>query len=98
MDKLVIAEKPKVADRIAHSLSKDAEKKRSKRVNYYVLNKDGEKIVVSPAVGHLYTLKNKEAIKDYPYFDIDWVPTPKANSKMKYVYNYITKYPFFSNF
>lgn len=91
MDKLVIAEKPKVADRIAHSLSKDAEKKRSKRVNYYVLNKDGEKIVVSPAVGHLYTLKNKEAIKDYPYFDIDWVPTPKANSKMKYVYNYINK-------
>ena len=91
MDKLVIAEKPKVADRIAHSLSGNAEKKRSKRVNYYNLTKDGEEIVVSPAVGHLYTLKNKDAIKDYPYFDIDWVPTPKVNSKMKYVYNYINK-------
>ncbi len=91
MDKLVIAEKPKVAKRIAHSLSNDVEKKRSKKVNYYIVQKDGEEIVVSPAVGHLYTLKNKDAINDYPYFDIDWVPTPKANSEMKYVYNYINK-------
>lgn len=55
---LIITEKPQAAQKIASSLGKSV-KKVLDRVSYYEIDRDGEKIVVVCAVGHLFTLKQK---------------------------------------
>lgn len=73
---LVVAEKPKVALKIASALGKPEKKKRN-NAPYYVV-KD---IVVAPAVGHLYKLKNAVPFSDYPLFEVKWVPIDVAYAK-----------------
>ncbi len=73
---LIITEKPDAASRIASAL--DAEGKAEKTVEngvpYYVA-KRSEKIVVVPALGHLYTVASvKKRKREYPVFDFQWVP------------------------
>lgn len=81
---LIVAEKPKVAFKIAASLGKPEKKKRND-VPYYLV-KD---IVVAPAVGHLYKLKNAVPFSDYPLFDVKWVPNPET-----YIKSYIKNLEF----
>ena len=77
--KLVICEKPKVAEKIAYALSHGkAQKKALEGVPYYELERDGQKIVVVSAVGHLYTLRQSEGASEYPVFNIEWAPTYEA--------------------
>ncbi|WP_423792776.1 DNA topoisomerase I [Methanocaldococcus indicus] len=85
---LIIAEKPSVAKKIANALGK-AKKKIMNNVPYYEVERDGKKICVASAVGHLFTLieKNKEFGK-YPVFDIKWAPAYIEKGK-EYVKNYI---------
>lgn len=73
---LVVAEKPKVALKIASSLGK-AEKKKRNNAPYYVV----EDVIVAPAVGHLYKLKNAVPFSDYPLFDVEWTSTEAAYAK-----------------
>jgi DNA topoisomerase-1 len=70
--KLIIAEKPKVAQKIAEAIAdKSVQRKKGKGQAYYFeVEKNGEKIVVSPAVGHLYTLEEKSKTNSYPAFDM----------------------------
>jgi len=91
MTDLIICEKPNVAKKIADALGRP-KKKSSNGVPYYELERNGKKILVASAVGHLYTLeeKGKENRKfgEYPVFDIDWVPASVEENK-KYVQKYI---------
>ncbi|AEF96326.1 DNA topoisomerase I [Methanotorris igneus] len=86
---LIICEKPSVAKKIAEALGKP-KKKSIYGVPYYELERNGKKILVASAVGHLFTLVEKKEGKfgEYPVFDIDWVPASIEEGK-KYVENYI---------
>lgn len=70
---LVITEKPQAALKIANSLGK-AVRKDVKGVPYYEVDRNGEKIVVACAVGHLFTLRQDNPGPKLPVFDISWVP------------------------
>ena len=70
---LVITEKPQAALKIANALGK-AVQKTNKKVPYYEVERNGEKIVVGCAVGHLFTLTQNNAGTTVPNFDISWMP------------------------
>ena len=70
---LVITEKPQAASKISSALGK-AVKKSVGNVSYYEVERDGNKIVVACAVGHLFTLKQKNSGSGIPVFDLQWVP------------------------
>lgn len=68
---LIITEKPQAAGKIATALGK-ATKSVNQKVSYYEVDRNGKKIVIVSAVGHLFTLSSKE--KGTPVFNIGWVP------------------------
>lgn len=70
---LIITEKPQAANKIANALGKAVQKNINK-VPYYELLRDGKKIVVACAVGHLFTLKQNTPGQNIPNFNISWVP------------------------
>ena len=77
---LVITEKPQAALKIANALGKAVQKNINK-VPYYEVDRNGEKIVVACAVGHLFTLKQNISGSSVPIFDISWVPNYLARKK-----------------
>lgn len=89
MTKLIIAEKPAAANRIAYALS-DNKIAPSKKYNvpYYELTHKGEPIIVSCAVGHLYTLSQKEKKQGYPVLDPVWKASWEVNSSSAYTKKY----------
>ncbi|XRP97461.1 DNA topoisomerase I [Methanocaldococcus sp. 16A] len=89
MGTLIICEKPSVAKKIANALGK-AKKKSIDGVPYYELERDGKKIIVASAVGHLFTLVEKEnkEFGTYPVFDVKWAPASVEKGK-EYVNKYI---------
>jgi len=73
---LIVAEKPKVANTIANALGGSSVKRKMHgNIAYYECEVDGHKVVVAPAVGHLFNLAEKKRTKDYPVFDIEWKPS-----------------------
>ncbi len=70
---LVITEKPQAALKIANALGKAVQKNFNK-VPYYEVDRDNKKIIVACAVGHLFTLKQKNSGYQIPNFDISWIP------------------------
>jgi len=74
MTTLIIAEKPSAALRIATALADEKPTKKTfKKVAYYELTHKNEKITVACAVGHLYTIAEKEKKGwRYPVFEVDW--------------------------
>jgi DNA topoisomerase-1 len=79
---LIICEKPTAATKIASALAlRRPIKKELNGVAYYEFERDGKKFLVVPALGHLFTLKNKNPIRDYPVFDIDWAPIYEVNKR-----------------
>lgn len=78
---MIISEKPSAASKIAGALSENgAVENELNGVPYYEFSLNGDELVVVPALGHLFTLKNKETIDDYPMYDIEWVPKYEANN------------------
>ncbi|MFH1105751.1 MAG: DNA topoisomerase I, partial [Candidatus Aenigmatarchaeota archaeon] len=73
---LIIAEKPQSAKRIAQSLAdgKVQDNKTVDGVPFYAITRDGKSIMVAPAVGHLFGLKQSSKGWNYPVFDIHWEP------------------------
>ncbi len=57
---LIVAEKPKVAYTIAKALHSSPKRITEGKVSYYEFELNGERIVVAPAVGHLFTLAEKK--------------------------------------
>ena len=72
---LIICEKPSAAKKMAESLADTTPKKQTylKKIPYYELKHKKKDIVVACAVGHLYTVaeKDKKGWK-YPVFDMEW--------------------------
>ncbi|ABR55619.1 DNA topoisomerase I [Methanococcus aeolicus Nankai-3] len=98
MTDLIICEKPNVSKKIADALGKP-KKKSNDGVPYYEIERNGKKIIVASAVGHLYTLEEKKSDEKgknkgrnsfgrYPIFDIRWVPASTIKGK-EYVQKYI---------
>jgi DNA topoisomerase-1 len=80
---LVITEKPNAANRIADAIDINGKAKKivTSGVPSYQAYNNG-KVVVVPALGHLYTIKGRQKIKrDYPVFDYQWVPKYQADRK-----------------
>ena len=76
---LVITEKPQAANKIAFALG-IARKYSENNVPFYEVKKNGEKIIVASAVGHLFNLTYEKGQKGYPIFKTTWVPS-YSNSK-----------------
>ncbi len=70
---LIITEKPQAALKIASALGNSVQKNFNK-VPYYEVERNKKKIFVACAVGHLFTLKQKNGGYQIPVFDIGWVP------------------------
>lgn len=89
MTKLIIAEKPAAASRIAYALS-DNKIAPSKKYNvpYYELTHNGEPIIVSCAVGHLFSLAQKEKNQSYPVLDPIWKASWEVNPSAAYTKKY----------
>jgi DNA topoisomerase-1 len=77
---LVITEKPQAALKIANALGKAVQKNINK-VPYYEVDREGKKIIVACAVGHLFTLKQNVSGTNIPIFDISWIPNYLARKK-----------------
>jgi DNA topoisomerase-1 len=90
MDKLIIAEKPSVALRIALSLSESKPKTSAfNGVVYYEAYRKGEKLYIVAAAGHLFTLHQRQKSNELPIFDIEWVPSYKINKKAYFTKKYL---------
>lgn len=77
---LVITEKPQAATKIATALGTSTQKITNK-VSHYEVNRQGEKIVVACAVGHLFSLHQNTRGSDIPVFDISWMPNYLVRKK-----------------
>jgi DNA topoisomerase-1 len=78
---LILCEKPSAAERVAMALDEEGkpQKKEVDRVPHYEANRDERRLIVVPALGHLYTVAPK--VKDrnvFPVFDFEWVPKYEA--------------------
>jgi len=90
MTVLIIAEKPNVARKIAYALADGKPVRRSiGKAPHYVLTRNGERIIVAPAVGHLFSLTSADDSRGYPVFDVRWVPAYVADRSKSYVRDYV---------
>ncbi|MCC7570027.1 DNA topoisomerase I [Candidatus Micrarchaeota archaeon] len=89
--RLIICEKPKVAEKVAQALSKGScEKIKEKDVNYYVFGKGDSKTFVVSSVGHVYSLgEKKQNWSTYPIFDIEWKPIYEISRTSDYTKKYL---------
>ncbi len=74
---LILCEKPDAAARLARSLNEKGsiQEKKMRGVPYYEAFKDGKRLLVISALGHLYTVAPKIDDRDvYPVFDFYWAP------------------------
>ncbi|MDD9953799.1 MAG: DNA topoisomerase I [Candidatus Woesearchaeota archaeon] len=70
---LIICEKPSTASKISTALADGKPvKKTANKVSYYELSHDKKDVVVASAVGHLYTVAEKEKSFKYPSYDVEW--------------------------
>ncbi|MEM7819795.1 MAG: DNA topoisomerase I [Candidatus Aenigmatarchaeota archaeon] len=86
---LIISEKPSAAKSIAEALADDKPKKIGEKIYYFEFEKDGKKFIVAPAVGHLFTLKQSDKGWYYPVFNVEWVPSYRANAMSKFSEPYL---------
>ena len=83
---MITTEKPQAAAKIAVALGK-ATKSNYQKIPYYEIDRQGKKIVIVSAVGHLFTLSQTSPGRGIPMFDISWVPNfqvRKGNFSRKY--------------
>lgn len=86
---VLIAEKPSAAQRISASIAEGAvSTKAVGAVKYYEIARKGKKILVVPAIGHIFGLKQKSGGWTYPIYDVEWVPSFKISEKSKHVKAY----------
>lgn len=85
----IVAEKPKVAGKIAAFIGGKVTRKSLGSVSYYEVDVNGKQVIVAPAVGHIFSLTEKKKHKTYPTFDIEWMPAFKVNKSAFYTKSYI---------
>ncbi|HIE41129.1 MAG TPA: DNA topoisomerase I [Candidatus Aenigmarchaeota archaeon] len=84
---LIITEKPQAAKKIADAILNNYKEKKKFSVPYCE-SKDG--IIVAPAAGHIFTLRDKKNKKNYPNFDLEWKPSFRRNKFIKNFYELIS--------
>jgi DNA topoisomerase-1 len=92
MVELIITEKPSAAKKIAEALADTNVEKNvyNKKIAYYKLEHNGNKIIVVSAVGHLYNLTEKEKHGwTYPVFDVEWKPAYDVGKNSNFTKNYL---------
>ena len=57
--------------------------KKVENISVFICNRDGKKIVVAPALGHLFSLSSISKTWNYPVLDYEWVPSYIENKKSK---------------
>ncbi len=87
MTTLLVAEKPKVAKRMAEALG-DYSVDEQHGVKNYRLEHEGEDYIIAPAVGHIFTLEQAEGDWTYPVFDVEWVPSHTTDDGQDYMKKY----------
>ncbi|MHA2378589.1 MAG: DNA topoisomerase I [Candidatus Thorarchaeota archaeon] len=80
---LIISEKPSAARRIAEALDEHSAPDEIKKgkVSYYECRKDGDTLLVTYALGHLFELRQTEKGWKYPRLSTEWVPKYEVNKK-----------------
>ena len=93
MPTIIIAEKPDAAQHISEALAEKNLRKKSSNegVPWWEFERDGKKFITVAAVGHLFGLKQKKGVRDYPIFDVEWVPNFSANKKAFFSKKYFAK-------
>lgn len=88
---LLITEKPSAAKKIAESLADGKPIKESENgVPYYKITHGNKDIIVACAVGHLYTVAEKEKKGwTYPVFDVEWKPTSDVRKDAAFAKKYL---------
>lgn len=86
---LIVAEKPKVAQKIAQAIGQEVKQKKLGSISYYEGTVEGKHVYVAPAVGHIYSLAEKEKSNDYPVFDIEWKPAYEVDKGADYTKGYV---------
>ncbi|MBC5792823.1 MAG: DNA topoisomerase I [Nanohaloarchaea archaeon] len=84
---VMVGEKPKVASRIANALG-NYDTKTNRGVKNYVIKTDERKIIIAPAVGHIFNLDQIADNWDYPVFDVEWKPTFETSDSADYMKKY----------
>jgi len=89
---LIVTEKPQAALKIASALGKPV-KHVEKGVPYYELERDGKRVIVAAAVGHLFTLDEKQKSREWPVFELEWKPAflNKRSAFTKRYYDVLAK-------
>ncbi|HML02502.1 MAG TPA: DNA topoisomerase I [Candidatus Bathyarchaeia archaeon] len=87
---LIITEKPDAALHIAQALNDGRKPKKVQEgcVPYFVVQTD-KKIIIAPAIGHLYTVAQTTRGSSYPVFDYKWVPRYVAEKKANFTRGWI---------
>ncbi len=68
---MIVAEKPKAADKIAKALGKPRKCSRY-GVPYWILDSNGKRIVVAPSAGHLFGPYTDK--RGFPVYEFEWRP------------------------
>jgi DNA topoisomerase-1 len=88
---LIICEKPSTMEKIAQALADGkAVRKSDEKVSWYELSHKGKDIVVASAVGHLYTVAEKEKSFAYPSYDVEWRLTADVEKGAAFSRKYAT--------
>jgi len=86
---LIVTEKPDAAKRIAQALDSQGKPKNltENGVPYFVAQRD-QKLVIVPALGHLYTIVHERGKRNYyPVFNFRWTPRHLAERGAKAIRN-----------
>ena len=80
---LLITEKPQAAEKIAAALGEGKDRKVNLPggVSYYELERNNKQVIVSNAVGHLFSVAQTIKGTGYPIFDIGWFPNYEVRKK-----------------
>lgn len=90
MSRLIIAEKPSVALRIAMALGDSHPSSLYMNgVRYYEISSGSSSTYVVPAAGHLFTIRQKSDKRTIPVFDVEWVASYKVNKKAYFTKKYL---------
>jgi DNA topoisomerase-1 len=81
----VVAEKPKAAEKIALALGKPV-KCRYQGIPYWVLWKNGERIIIVPSAGHLFGPHT--SMRGFPVYSFEWKPLYEFDKNAKYTYKF----------
>jgi DNA topoisomerase-1 len=87
---LIISEKPSSAKKIAEALADGKPIKEKSATPVYDITHNGKDIKIVCAVGHLYSVAEKEKSFKYPSYDIAWVPTAEIDKDAAFSQKYLS--------